>query len=582
MKLKSLKIRTKFRSLSPSFEIEFRYPFEVGTSEEELNRFHPFCFAGLNGSGKSNVLEALANIFYYLESCVNVNQPENFRNSFKYEESIPDAFELEYFIVPKFGNDYVKNQDYVIEGLKKVVISKKEGEIAEMSTQPYPFYGDETIEEQRIKPTDSEIRERRSAPAKAFLPNLVIAYSSGENEILSIPFLKTRLLQYDEYKEHLLKNYEYKEPESSLIYIDYEMSQAVLLANLIFNNNKEEDVLKPIRDELGIQDIGRFRMNLRHHKLEENEKYRVLDQLINEENEQDDKDKILDKFKNCSTCHFEADDHLVLDFWVNQATKDAFHDNFDGIFDLFQAFQLLYTLNYQALTSSTKTSVYQSKGYYTDGKIPEPTPYEEAFHFLDYYIRKEIKETGEIVNLLLKNLSDGEQQFLHSLGICLMLKNRNALLLLDEPETHFNPDWRSKFIRTLKHSLEKSNSNNLMRDIIITSHSPFIISDCLPDNVFVFKRDEDHDYNVICERPEFNTYGTSIDIIMEQIFKKRATIGDLSKSDLVYNIDNISDVEEIKKIKEEVSSKMGDSLEKVFLFDRLNRKEQQLTKDKNA
>ena len=121
-----------------------------------------------------------------------------------------------------------------------------------------------------------------------------------------------------------------------------------------------------------------------------------------------------------------------------------------------------------------------------------------------------------------------------------------------------------------------------MRDIIITSHSPFIISDCLPDNVFVFKRDEDDDYNVTCERPEFNTYGTSIDIIMEQIFKKRATIGDLSKSDLIYNIDNISDVEEIKRIKEEVSSKMGDSLEKVFLFDRLNRKEQQLTKDKNA
>ncbi|BDS14551.1 restriction system-associated AAA family ATPase [Aureispira anguillae] len=581
MKLKSLKIQSKFRSLSASFEIDFRYPFEEGISEDELNRFHPFCFAGLNGSGKSNVLEALANIFYYIEGCVNVNQPDNFCDVFSYEESMPNAFDLEYFIVPKFGDDYIKNHDYVIERLNKVILSKKEGEIVRMFIQPYPFSDDKTIEEQRVKPTDAEIRDRRSAPAKAFLPNLVIAYSSGENEILSIPFLKTRLLQYDEYKEHLLKNYEYNKPESSLIYIDYEMSQAVLLANLIFNNNKDNgDVLKPIRDELGILNVARFRMNLRPHRLEENKKYRILDQVYSKENEQED--RIINKFKNCSTCYFESEDHLVLDFWINEATKDAFCDNFDGIFDLFQAFQLLYTLNYRALSPSIKTDVYQSKGYYTDGKIPEPSPYEQAFHFLDYYIEKEIKETGEVINLLLKNLSDGEQQFLHSLGICLMLKNRNALLLLDEPETHFNPDWRSKFIRTLKLSLEKSNSNNLMRDIIITSHSPFIISDCLPDNVFIFKRNKEDEYKVICERPDFNTYGTSIDIIMEQIFKKRATIGDLSKSELVYDIDSISDIEEIKKIKKEVSSRMGDSLEKVFLYDRLNRKERQLKKDQNA
>ncbi len=71
---------------------------------------------------------------------------------------------------------------------------------------------------------------------------------------------------------------------------------------------------------------------------------------------------------------------------------------------------------------------------------------------------------------------------------CLMLKNKSAILLLDEPETHFNPDWRSKFISTLEKSLLSSESNNLMRDILITSHSPFIISDCYPDKVIVFSK----------------------------------------------------------------------------------------------
>jgi hypothetical protein len=41
----------------------------------------------------------------------------------------------------------------------------------------------------------------------------------------------------------------------------------------------------------------------------------------------------------------EATDTLVLDYWVNDATKQAFRESFDGsALALFQAFQVLLTL----------------------------------------------------------------------------------------------------------------------------------------------------------------------------------------------------------------------------------------------
>lgn len=548
-----LEINSDYGSIKKGFQLQFRAPFEALSKDElDWNEFHPFCFAGLNGSGKSNVLEALANIFYHIECCANVNQPEIFQEHFQPEVCKPNAFELEYYISQE------KGKDYKIENIVRVCITKKEKDNAKdedglprMTYQSYPFDSvpiPVTVVAKKYAETPT--------PAKQYLPDLVIGYSSGENEILSIPFLKTRLLHYDEYRVSLEKKTKYSEPESSLLYIDYEMSQGVLLANLIF---QKDTVLEPLRDELGIEGIERFRMNLNLHIHQENEMLAQYQEVLN-------------AFKKCSTTYYVDEENLILDFWIDQETKNAFRKNFDdNPFELFRAFQILYTLNYRTVEDNIKTDVYQSKGFYTDGKVPTPAPSEKVFYFLDYYIKKQKPNSKETVSLLMKNLSDGEQQFLHTIGICLMLKNRSALLLLDEPETHFNPDWRSKFIRTLKKSLNASQSNSLMNDILITSHSPFIISDCYPDKVIVFEKGKQP---INARDINFRTYGTSVDIIMENIFKKNNTIGDLSRVEIeeiqleLKNKRKLSK-EEVKAFKEKTKH-LGDSMEKILLFARLN------------
>lgn len=549
MKLLKLHIDSDYGSIKEGFKLQFRAPYEDQIPDQiDWSDFHPFCFAGLNGSGKSNVLEAFANIFYHIESCANVNQPENFQDNFKPEICKPNAFELDYYIC--------QDKEYKIENLIKVCISKKEKSkkedgLPEMTYQPFPF-DKEPIPVSVV----AEKFASKPAPAKRYLPDLVIGYSSGENEILSIPFLKTRLLHFDEYRVALEKKAEYKEPESSLLYVDYEMSQAVLLANLLF---QKKEVLEPLHKELGIADIIRFRMNLNLHAHGNKE---ILEQYK----------EVIDAFKRCATTCYEEKDKLTLDFWINSASKEAFKTNFsNNPFKLFQAFQILYTLNYRTVKPEIKSDVYQSKGFYTDGKVPNPEPQEKVFYFLDYYIKKKYPDSEEVVPLLMKNLSDGEQQFLHTLGICLMLKDKSALLLLDEPETHFNPDWRSKFIRTLKKSLDHSQSNNLMTDILITSHSPFIISDCYPDKVIAFEKGKQP---INARDMNFRTYGTSVDIIMENIFKKRNTIGDLSRKEIE---DIQKEIAKRKKLSpKEVqeyklrTNHLGDSMEKILLFARLN------------
>lgn len=551
MKLLQIKIDSEFSSLSPGFKLEFRTPFRLEfDTNENWRQFNPYCFAGLNGSGKSNVLEALSNIFFHLESCANVNQPENFQEQFKSNESKPDAYELEYYI-----KSQTKNAEYCIENMVQVSVKKKIGEAPLMTWKPYPFEN----EIERPIPIVAQLNTTFQADGKKYLPDLVIGYSSGENETLSIPFLKTRLLHFDEYKEAVKKNLKYEKPESNLVYIDYEMSQAVLLSNYLFQD--KETVLKPLEIELGIVDIKRFRMNLNISHLLEKEP--ILKQF----------DETIAKFIRCSTTHFKSEDKLLLDFWINKDTKDAFKENFKGgIFELFQAFQILYTLNYHSVDFSTKSDVYGSKGFYTQGKVHTPAPSEKVFYFLDYYIQKKIKGTNEVKELLLKQLSDGEQQFLHSLGICLMLKNKSTLLFLDEPETHFNPDWRSKFISTLDQSLISADSNNMMHDILITSHSPFIISDCYPDKVIVFGKDNTTGKvtAIKAKDKDIKTFGSAWDIIMEQIFDSAQSIGRYSKSKLEIDFNKIKTLEDIENKKWELRE-LGSSYEKDLVFAKLNR-----------
>lgn len=556
MKLVRLTILEKFRSLDEIKTDQGKENFIVIFRDDEPNEewvnFHPYCFAGLNGSGKSNVLEALSNIFYHLECCTLAPETSEFlKNDFKKEVSAPVAYELEYFIIPREAEKEVENYH-------NVVIRKAKDKIPQIKIKAL---------DQSDEPEFIDI----SGSIRGYLPELVIGYSSGENEILSLPFIKSRLLQLDEYIYHLrnrvklVLDYKIEEkPESSLVYMDYHMSQAILLANFLLQN---EDTIEPIKEQLSIDKLHSFRLVINNHKLyydREDPELGYLLPLVEE---------TLEKFRKCATVKFTqtVDDervyeYEVLDFYFDEnkqtkesALKSAFKKHFKSPLQLFKAFQVLTLLNLRVVDKELKKEVYNSDSLYAMYKIPSFKEQEHIFHFNLFRLKKKNSDD----KMLLKAFSDGEHQFLHTMGICLLLGDRSTLMLLDEPETHFNPEWRSEFISLLKDCLNKSGTNHLIRDILITSHSPFIISDCFPDKVIVFDKGNQPQN---AQDLDIDTFGTSVNILTNKIFKRKNTIGEYSLKKLNAYRERFLQTDNVEGLIEELNSELGDSIEKVLLI----------------
>ena len=243
MKLLRLKITDQkgFRSLQQGFEHYFRTEWSL----EDEQDFAPFVCAGRNGSGKSNLLEALAAIFYHLECMYLVNLPDSFRydvqetpKDFRSDKAIPDGFEVEY-LTPAPPELSLEDEHTRIKIIKK---PKK---------SPVWFFWKEVREDWEQLPSGQEIR-------LALLPDYILGYSSGENEILSLPFFKMRFIQFDEYWQALSQQLPYPgRPESRQVYLDSEFSQAILLCNLLF---QDEATLRLFCEDIGIEQLREFRI----------------------------------------------------------------------------------------------------------------------------------------------------------------------------------------------------------------------------------------------------------------------------------------------------------------------------------
>ncbi len=128
-------------------------------------------------------------------------------------------------------------------------------------------------------------------------------------------------------------------------------------------------------------------------------------------------------------------------------------------------FSFFSSVGWLSLTFARQS--YKSDSDYVKDTIPVLSTDQRVVRFEGV----KFKKVGVDESIMLKSLSDGEHQLLHTLGLCLLFKNTSSLFLLDEPETHFNPDWRSKFITRLSECFKDSSDT---AEMIITTHAPFL------------------------------------------------------------------------------------------------------------
>ena len=110
-----------------------------------------------------------------------------------------------------------------------------------------------------------------------------------------------------------------------------------------------------------------------------------------------------------------------------------------------------------------------------------------------------------------------------------------------------------------------------MREILITSHSPFIISDCQQENVLVFNKQASR---VTCTPADFQTFGASANAITVKVFGQKETIGDYAMTKLDSLRKRLDRGDDPDALIQEADSMLGDSVEKVlFINEALNRQE---------
>ncbi|WP_169091428.1 restriction system-associated AAA family ATPase [Paenibacillus sp. PL91] len=563
MKIKRIKIITQFRGLPAGYEVLFN-----NEQSKNITGITPICFVGLNGSGKSNVLEVIAEIFYYLENYHKASKDKlrTFKTGF--------GFEIEYEL-PRI---YVMSARISWDELKSNLDKSKIDPIIRISKQVNQFPEISALVNDKgftLKNTNNN-----NDRIHGLLPARIIAYSSGMNELLSNPFIKMDFNYFDDLKA---KTGIDSLDMNRMFFLNYDSNKFIVVSNFLFDaddydmtsftkGQKATDFggidLSILKKELCIKNLQSFVINIKLKKsLHEN------DYLHSELN------IALDNLKKCATFINEStretrNDALLeieLVYWVNKSTKEAFRHYFKTAYDLFRVFYFFQLLNTELISQDTRKAVATAKAESYEN-LSDELPKHEAGNLI-FRISSITFCKQNNSRLHYRKLSDGEHQLFQVFGSLLLMDTTGSMFLFDEPDTHFNPDWRSKFVSIINKSIDKERD----QEIIITTHSPYIVSDCKKENVFVFQRNPD---GTLChpKSPDINTFGTSINILSAAVFGKEDTISEYSKQ----KIDEIREMplETLENIQaaKETSRVLGESVEKVLLFKDLISKESELKK----
>lgn len=164
-------------------------------------------------------------------------------------------------------------------------------------------------------------------------------------------------------------------------------------------------------------------------------------------------------------------------------------------------------------------------------------------------------------------MSSGELQFLFSMShILYHLKNIQSVvsdkyrvkyhhinLVFDEAELYFHPDLQRRFVKMLLESLNKADVDRRSLysiNIIIATHSPFILTDVLGANILYLENGETY-------KSRIQTFGANLyDLMHESFFFRSSAMGEIAMQTIGDYIDKVNKREATDKRIERI---IGDS-----------------------
>ncbi len=463
MKIDKLHIRSRFKNLED---------VKVDFDEDHLMTV----LVGRNGSGKSNLLEALVSIFRNLD--------------------LGEAPLFSYQLVYRLGRPHESEQrsDSWLE--VTIDADPERGNLAkqyqvtvfDLMQQPSDLLNDQPSGQ---AVAFSKIKRDKYGHAP-YLPKYVFAYYSGPSDRLEDYFKKHRT---DFYRRLLKDELKLEGDIRPLFYAKPNHSQFVLLAFFLSEKDSVEKTF--LLQQLGIKGLDSIHFVMRQPgwAKQKGELFwgargvvrRFLDELIQ---------------------------HTLSPVKITRQENTSLTGS-----NVKNEFLHLFLPNVDALREF-------ASGLSADElfKMLESTLLSEIIS--EVSIRVETSNSDD--PLTFRELSEGEQQLLTVLGLLKFTGGKDSLFLLDEPDTHLNPSWAVKYLKFLRDFVPNHESSHLL----MVTHHPLAIAELEKQQVLVMKRDDDR--RVHAQEAEESPRGMGINLILRSdMFGLKTTLDDDTNNKLI-------------------------------------------------
>lgn len=148
-------------------------------------------------------------------------------------------------------------------------------------------------------------------------------------------------------------------------------------------------------------------------------------------------------------------------------------------------------------------------------KLLESTFMSDLIH--ETRIRVQVRHAGA---LTFRELSEGEQQLLTVVGMLRFTRDEDSLFLLDEPDTHLNPAWGMEYLNILRKHADTGKNSHLL----VATHDPLVLTNLQRNQVAILERDEKTG-TVECFEPEEDPVGMGVQGILRNMFGLRSAVG---------------------------------------------------------
>jgi predicted ATP-binding protein involved in virulence len=177
-------------------------------------------------------------------------------------------------------------------------------------------------------------------------------------------------------------------------------------------------------------------------------------------------------------------------------------------------------------------------------------PVEISKNFIDIYYKAH-KENITKFNFQW-SISAGEYSFLSLFsrlyGSTYRAFKKHYLIIVDEGDSNFHPEWSRKYLKLLIEWIPKILSEAKSIQLVLTTHSPYVLSDLPASNVYILKKEKG---KLKIENSKNSTFGANIhDLLANDFFLEEGFIGEFAKEKIQNVIDllNTNDLDKRKKI----------------------------------